>query len=314
MTSVDSYGTGVEAWLRQRLPPAWVRAIDEGDPEALGVARKLLDETQWWRDLAEACYVVPTWPSQYGGLDLPPSKANQVSRALSRFKVPRFENLVAVTLAGPAILQWRTEEQKRRLLPPIARQEEHWCQLFSEPGHGSDLAGLATPRHPRRRHVDRSRTEGLDQLRPPCNLGPASRPNQSRCPQAPGITMFLLPMHQPGVTVRPLRHLTGDAEFNEVFLDDAEVSDDLRLGEVDAGWTVSTSILMNERLAVAGSGAALPGTTTGRSISTLLRHHGSISDPALRQRMVQLYIEDRVIEFTNLRAAAKRRAGEIPGP
>jgi alkylation response protein AidB-like acyl-CoA dehydrogenase len=314
MTSYGDYGVEVESWLRNRLPPSWIRAIDDGDTEALAVARKELDTEKWWRDLADAGYVAPTWPMQYGGLDLSATEANQVGRALSKFKAPRFDDVIAITLAGPAILQWGTEQQKTRLLPPIIRQEEHWCQLFSEPGHGSDLAGLST-------RADRDGDSWIvrgqkvwTSFAHRSTWGLLLARTNPDVPKHQGITVFLLPMHQPGVIVRPLRHLTGDAEFNEVFLDDAVIPDDLRLGEVDAGWTVTTSILMNERLAVAGSGAALPGTTTGRSISTLLRHHAPVADPTLRQRMVRLYIEDRVIEFTNLRSAAKRRAGERPGP
>lgn len=314
MSPVEDFAAEVEAWVRRHLPAAWLRAIDEGDGQALAAARQELDEVRWWRNLAEAGYVAPTWPVEYGGLGLPAAQAQQVRRILGQFKVPRFQDVVAITLAGPAILQWGTEEQKRRLLPPIVRQQEHWCQLFSEPGHGSDLAGLATGAS---RDGDMWIVRGQKvwtSFAHRATWGLLLARTNPDAPKHAGITVFLLPMHQPAVTVRPLRHLTGDAEFNEVFLDDAEVSDRLRLGEVDAGWTVTTSILMNERLAVAGSGAALPGTTTGRSVATLLRHHPAVSDPALRQRVAQLAVEDRVIELTNLRADAKRRAGERPGP
>jgi alkylation response protein AidB-like acyl-CoA dehydrogenase len=123
-----------------------------------------------------------------------------------------------------------------------------------------------------------------------------------------------MPMHQAGVTVRPLRQMTGDAEFNEVFFDDARVDDSLRLGEVNEGWRVTQSVLMNERQSVSGGGAALPGTVTGRSVIALIRRHSPVCDPVLRQRLAQAYIEDRVVSLTNQRAAAKRRAGQPLGP
>jgi alkylation response protein AidB-like acyl-CoA dehydrogenase len=116
------------------------------------------------------------------------------------------------------------------------------------------------------------------------------------------------------VTVRPLRQLTGDAEFTEVFLDGVPVDDGLRLGPVNAGWRVARSVLMNERQSVSGTGASLPGTVTGRSVGALIRRHAPVHHPVLRQRLVQAYIEDRLVSLTNQRAAARRRAGQTPGP
>ncbi len=133
-------------------------------------------------------------------------------------------------------------------------------------------------------------------------------------PKHAGITVFLLPMRQPGITVRPLRHIAGEVEFNEVFIDDALVDDDMRLGEVNAGWEVTTSILLNERQAVSGSGGALPGTVTGRSIDALVRRHAPVVDHVLRQRIAQVYIDDQLLQITSKRAAARRRRGEGVGP
>jgi alkylation response protein AidB-like acyl-CoA dehydrogenase len=123
-----------------------------------------------------------------------------------------------------------------------------------------------------------------------------------------------VPMDAPGVTVRPLRQLTGDAEFTEVFFDDARVDDSLRLGPVNDGWRVTQSVLMSERQSISGGSAALPGTVTGRSVLALIRRHAPLSDPILRQRLAQAYIEDRLVSMTNQRAAARRRAGQLPGP
>jgi alkylation response protein AidB-like acyl-CoA dehydrogenase len=133
-------------------------------------------------------------------------------------------------------------------------------------------------------------------------------------PKHQGITAFLVPMHHPGVTVRPLRQITGDAEYCEVFFDDARFDDSTRLGDVDEGWRVAISVLMNERQSSGGSGAAMPGTVAGRSIVALVQRHAPLTDPALRQRLAQAYIEDKLISWTNRRAAARRRAGQPPGP
>ena len=197
---------------------------------------------------------------------------------------------------------------------PIARHQEIWCQLFSEPGAGSDLASLAT------RAVADGETWVLNGQKVWTSLGDVATfgillaRTDPEAPKHRGITTFLLPMATPGVTVRPLRQLTGDAEFCEVFLDDVTIEDSFRLGPIDEGWRVATSVLMNERKAVSGSGAALPGTVTGRSIGALIKRHAPVTDPTMRQRLAQAYIEDRLVTVTNQRAAARRRAGQPTGP
>jgi alkylation response protein AidB-like acyl-CoA dehydrogenase len=308
------FAARAERFVRDRLPAAWIAAIDADDPAALAEVRPTLDVADWWVRLAEEGFVTPTWPVEYGGLAVSPTVGGAISRVLSRYKVPRSTNPIGVNLAGPAILRWGSEEQKNRFLWPIARQEEIWCQMFSEPGTGSDLAELAT----------RAIRDGEGWLvhgqkvwtsyAHVASFGLLLARTDPVAPKHKGLTAFAMPVKQRGVTVRPLRHLTGDAEFNEVFFDDAPVADSLRLGEVNEGWRVAISVLMNERRADSGSGAALPGNVTGRSVDALIRRHAPVADPVLLQRLAQLYIEDRVIKMTNARAAARRQAGRPPGP
>jgi alkylation response protein AidB-like acyl-CoA dehydrogenase len=310
---LDAVVADVERFLRAELPADWVDAIDRGDAEALVDAREQLDLEQWWLHLADAGFVTPTWPVEHGGLGVPPRVASAIARTLSRYKVPRFTNPIGVDLVGPALLHWGTDEQKERFLRPIARHQEIWCQLFSEPGAGSDLAGLAT------RAVRDGASWVVNGQKVWTSLGDRAAfgillaRTEPDVPKHQGITVFLMPMQQSGVTVRPLRQLTGDAEFTEVFFDDARVDDALRLGPVNEGWRVTQSVLMNERQSVSGSGAALPGTVTGRSVVGLIRRHAPVNDPVLRQRLAQAYIEDRLVSLTNQRAAAKRRAGQPLG-
>ena len=311
---VDAITAEVERFLRERLPNDWVAAIDRDDPAALAEARTKVEADELWAQLAGAGYVTPTWPTEYGGLGVPPSVGRAIGRALGRYKVPRFDNPVGVDLAGPAIMKWGTEDQKERFLRPIARNEEIWCQLFSEPGAGSDLAGLAT-----RAVLDGESWSVRGQkvwtsLGHLASFGLLLARTNPDAPKHRGITAFVMPMKQPGVVIRPLRQITGDAEFCEVFFDDAQVDDSLRIGPVDEGWRVAISILMNERSAGSGSGAALPGTVAGRSVVALIRRHAPVIDPVLRQRLAQAYIEDRLVTLTNQRAADRRRAGQPPGP
>ena len=314
VTDTDSLTAEVDRFLRTRLPEAWLDAIERDDAAALAEARPTLDMEHWWVDLAEAGYVTPSWPTEYGGLGVAPRVAGAVARTLNRYKVPRFVNVIGIDLAGPAILRWGTDEQKERFLRPIARHEEIWCQLFSEPGAGSDLASLST------RAVRDGDTWVVNGQKVWTSMGDLAAfglllaRTDPDVPKHRGITAFLMPMHQPGVTVRPLRQMTGDAEFCEVFFDEARVDDSMILGEEGEGWRVAVSVLLSERQAVSGSGAALPGTVTGRSIPALIRRHAPITDPLLRQRLVQAFIEDKLTQLTNQRAAARRRAGQSPGP
>jgi alkylation response protein AidB-like acyl-CoA dehydrogenase len=311
---VDALTAEVDGFLREQLPPAWIDAIERDDAVALAEARPTLDMEHWWARLAEAGYTTPNWPTEYGGLGAPPRVTNAVRRTLNRYKVPRFVNVIGIDLAGPAILRWGTDAHKERFLRPIARHEEIWCQLFSEPGAGSDLSSLAT------RAVRDGDTWVVNGQKVWTSMGDIAdmglllARTDPDVPKHQGITAFLIPMHQGGVTVRPLRQMTGDAEFCEVFFDDAHVDHDMMLGEEGEGWRVATSVLLSERQAVSGSGAALPGTVSGRSVTGLIKRHAPITDPVLRQRLVQAFIEDKLTQLTNQRAAARRRAGQTPGP
>jgi alkylation response protein AidB-like acyl-CoA dehydrogenase len=313
-TDPDAVAGEVERFLRSHLPSDWLAAVDGDDADALAAARPQLDLDMWWVNLADAGYVTPMWPKEYGGLGATPRVAGAIARTLVRYKVPRFSNPVGVDLAGPAILNWGTEEQKQRFLRPIARHQEIWCQLFSEPGAGSDLASLGARAV---RDGDAWVVRGQKvwtSLGDVASYGLLLARTDPDAPKHKGITVFLMPMKQAGVTVRPLRQLTGDAEFCEVFFDDAPVDDSMRLGPVNDGWRVTVSILMNERQSVSGSGASLPGTVTGRSVTSLIRRYAPVADHALRERLVQAYIEDRLISMTNQRVAARRRAGQQTGP
>ena len=310
----DAVVAQVERFLREQLPAEWVAAIDRDDPAAVTALREQLDLDQWWIRLADAGYATPTWPQEYGGLGVSPRVGGAIARTLGQYRVPRFTNPVGVDLAGPAILHWGTEEQKQRLLRPIARHQEIWCQLYSEPGAGSDLASLATRAV---RDGDGWIVNGQKvwtSLGDIASFGLLLARTDPDVPKHQGITCFLMQICEPGVTVRPLRQLTGDAEFCEVFFDDARVDDSMRLGDVNDGWRVTHTVLMHERSSNAGGGSALPGTVTGRSVTALIKRHAPIEDANLRQRLVQAYIEERLLSLTNQRAAARRRAGQPPGP
>ena len=311
---LDSILADADRYLREVLPARWVDAVDRNDFDALLTARREIDADEVWARVAAGGYVVPTWAPKHGGLGVSRKAGAAIARVLGRYRMPTFRNPVGIDLVGPALLRWGTPEQQERHLRPIAKYQEIWCQLFSEPGAGSDLAGLAT-RAVRDGDMWVLRGQKLwTSLGEIASFGLLLARTDPEVPKHRGITAFVIPMNLPGVTVRPVRQITGDAEFCEVFFDDASLYDSMRLGPIDEGWRVAISVLMNERTSVSGGGDALPGTVSGRSIGALIQRHAPVTDLVMRQRLAQAYIEDRLVTFTNQRAAARRRSGQLPGP
>jgi alkylation response protein AidB-like acyl-CoA dehydrogenase len=304
----------VEAWLRAELPADWLRAIDTGDSALLASVRHQVDYHDWCRRLADAGFATPTWPAEYCGLSLEPSRARIVNDLLSRYQVPRSFNIIGLGMGGPTVLHWGTEEQKQRLLAPMARHEEIWCQLFSEPGSGSDVAGLSTRAV---RDGDEWIVNGQKVWTTLAHLAKwgmlVARTDPDR-PKHQGLTYFIVDMKAPGVTVRPLTQITGDAEFNEVFFDNVRIPDSMRVGNEGDGWKVATTTLMNERVALSGAGSTGGGNVGGGPVDALVARHTPVRDAGLRQRLVQAWIEGRLIKVTNQRAAAVRKSGHAPGP
>ena len=304
-------------WLRENLPPQWVEAIEEGDDEKLRSARELVDFNDWCARLGEAGWATPTWPAEYGFLGLSGSQAKVVNEELNRWKVPRSFNIIGIGMGGPTIMHWGTEEQKQRLLKPMAKHEEIWCQLFSEPGSGSDVASLATRAV---KDGDEWVVNGqkvwttLAHMAKWGLLVARTDPDQ---PKHKGLSYFIVDMKASGVEVRPLKQITGDAEFNEVFFTDVRIPDSMRLGPEGEGWMVATTTLMNERAALSGAGSASDQNVGGGPIDAIIaaaQRNGAAADPVVRQRLAQAAIEGRVIKMTNLRSSAARKAGHQPGP
>jgi Acyl-CoA dehydrogenase, middle domain/Acyl-CoA dehydrogenase, N-terminal domain len=221
----------VTRWLRGNLPETWVDAIDEDDSGALATARLALDVDDWWERLGEAGWYFSNWPVEYGGLGLAPEQTARVNDVLRAYKVPRSDNPLGLNVAH-ALLRWGNAAQKSRFLPPISNQKEIWVQLFSEPGAGSDLAGLST-RAVRdgdlwvingqkiwSSHAHRAHFGFLL-----CRTDPD-------VPKRRGLSVLLLDMSAPGITVRPLRQMTGESRFNEVFFDDVVCNDSMRVGDL----------------------------------------------------------------------------------
>jgi len=303
------------AWLRDNLPEGWMAAIDADDRAAWGAIRATLDYDEWCTRFGESGFATPTWPSEYGaGLSLAPSLAKHVNEVLNHYKVPRPFNIIGIGMGGPTIITWGTEEQKQKFLRGLATNEEIWCQLFSEPSAGSDVAGLSTRAV---RDGDEWVVTGQKVWTTLAHLARwgmlVARTNPD-VPKHKGLTYFVIDMHAPGVEVRPLVQITGDAEFNEVFMEEVRIPDTMRVGPEGEGWRVAVTTLMNERVALSGAGSLSGDAVGGSAIDRLIARHTPVEAPLDRQRLAQLYIEGRLIKLNNQRAADRRTSGAEAGP
>jgi alkylation response protein AidB-like acyl-CoA dehydrogenase len=312
----------VRAWVAEHVPAAWRDAAARGGPAAVRTVRSRADYEAWYPTFGASGLVAPIWPAAYGGLDLDGAAARAIDAELRPLNLGRL-NPLGLNLAAPALFAHGTEEQRLRFLPPIVRNEEVWCQLFSEPGAGSDLASLATRAE---RDGDGWRVSGQKVWTTWAHLadfGVLLARTDPGVPKRRGITYFLIDLRQRGVEVRPLRHLGGEVDFNEVFLDGAWVPDDQRVGAVGDGWRVAGATLSGERQMVAGAGSGgvdrIGGSSAARLVDAARRRSakglpGGWDDPVVRQRVVALVSEERVREWTNQRVRAGLRAGRTPGP
>jgi alkylation response protein AidB-like acyl-CoA dehydrogenase len=304
------------AWLEANLPAPWLAAGRRGGAAAVREVRTRAAYEDWYPVFAASGLVVPTWPQEYGGLGVTPAVARDIEMELRPFNLGRL-NPLGLNNTAAALFAFGTEEQRLRFLPPMVRNEEKWCQLFSEPGAGSDLASLACRAE---RDGDAWLLSGQKVWSTWAHFSDFAIVLARTDPEVPkrqGITYFLLDLHQPGVEVRPLRHLGGDVEFNEVFLDRALVPDGFRVGDTGAGWKVANATLSGERQMVAGSGSGGVDRIGGRGIDHLLalaRERGRAGDPLVRQDLMRVYSEERIRDWTNQRTRAHAKAGRAPGP
>ena len=304
----------VRQWIDAEVPAVWRSAAFQG-PAALRAVRTAADYRDWYPTFADSGLVVPTWLPEHGGLGVGNDIARAIETILAPLRLKRL-NPLGLNNAAAALFSHGTEEQRLRFLPPIVRNEEKWCQLFSEPGAGSDLASLATRAVRDGDHWVISGQKVWTTWADEADFAILLARTDPDQPKHKGITYFLLDMHQPGVDVRPLRQITGEAEFNEVFLDGARVPDEHRVGEINDGWRVSASTLSSERQMVSGSGSGgmgrLGGSGAERLIS-LARETGRWDDPVVRSKIMRLWAQEQIRGWTNARVRAALSAGQSPG-
>jgi len=264
------------------------------------------------RALAEAGYVAPHWPRPWG-LDADPIHQIIIDEELALAGVARPSNTIGIGWAGPTILHGGTEEQKDRYLFPLLAAEEIWCQLFSEPASGSDLASLSTRAV---RDGDEWVVTGQKiwtSLAQHSRFGILIARTEPDAPKHEGISYFICPMDAPGVEIRPIIEMTGVHMFNEVFLDEVRLPAANLVGEVNRGWGLAKVTLGNERVSLSSGGALWGMGPTAEDLLGIVRAAGGVADPVLRQRLARLHIEHQLLRLIRLRTVTARIKGEAPG-
>ena len=311
MTAVDSATARTSD--AQRVEDAVDAFLAEHDPKAL-------DKVAFRGAMYDAGLAWVHFPEGFGGLEVAPTLQKIVDEKMRAAGAPSIDatQFFGLALAGPTVVSHGSEDLKQRTLRRMFTGEDAWCQLFSEPGAGSDLAGLACRAV---KDGDEWVVNGqkvwntMAHLADKGMLVARSDPDQ---PKHKGLTYFMVDMHAPGVEVRPLRQITGEAEFNEVYLTDVRIPDADRIGDVGDGWRVSMTTLMNERTSIGGGGGGGPRPAGSGPIAEVVRiWKDELEDhernPAIKDRLMQLWIDAEVLRLTNIRASQNRKIGN-PGP
>jgi alkylation response protein AidB-like acyl-CoA dehydrogenase len=322
-----AFATEIRTWLfaHVELPPRF-RSLDE----------EIEWGRRWQATLAKDRWVGIHWPEEYGGRGASPVQVAIFNMEYARSRAPQPVNRVGINLAGPTLLAHGTEEQKQRWLPSILDASEIWCQLFSEPGAGSDLASLTTRATPlddgwlvsgqkvwtsyarqARWGICLARTDPLFPGSPSQATAPAATVGKAAAAAVPkhaGISYLVIDMTADGVEIRPLTQITGEAEFNEVFLDEVFVPGDHLIGELHEGWAVANTTLAHER------GTAFPFKEQVvhevylDELYELAAGRGVLDDVDIADALAQAFVELRVLRLHNWRTLSRLTRGEIPGP
>jgi alkylation response protein AidB-like acyl-CoA dehydrogenase len=299
--NLADYRRAARAWLMANTPSD---DRPQGDP----IARA----KDFMARLYDAGYSGITWPRQWGGQGLTQAEERAFAAEATHFTLPLYVFSIGLGMTGPTLVERGTDEQRARFVRPLLRGEEIWCQLFSEPGAGSDVAALQT----------RAVRDGggwivngqkvWTSLAQHADWGLLLARTDVQAPKHKGLTMFVVDMRHPGVTVRPLRDMSGRANFNEIFFDDVPIPDEHRVGEVDDGWSVAVTTLLHERLSIS-AGVGMGGQKDNPASVAALREVLDTSDPLVRDELVELHIRSRALALFNQRLAQETNAGLFPG-
>ncbi|WP_241004448.1 acyl-CoA dehydrogenase family protein [Conexibacter sp. SYSU D00693] len=305
--ALRAYRARLREWLAAHAETAPRRTVLEplDDDDVRG-------RLAWQRTLSEAGYAGVTWPERFGGAGGSPAEAVAVEQELEAHGVATAFDFIGIGMVGPTLMVHGSAEQQDRHLEPLLRGDEPWCQLLSEPGAGSDLAAVQT--RARRQDDGTWAVDGQKvwtSFAQHAAFGILLARTDPDVAKHKGLTMFVVPMDAPGVTIRPLRQITGDAEFNEVFLDDVRLCAEAVIGAPGEGWKVALTMLGFERVAV---GSGLHATPLDQLVAAVGAHADDREDPAVRVRLGEVASQLLALRHTSERVVEQVSQGQVPGP
>ncbi len=299
----EAYRARVRAWLQVHVPAA--RGVP-ADPRAAIEHAKA-----WQHTLYDAGFVGAAWPKEYGGQAASVTQQVVLNEELARAAAPALINTVGLNILAPALILHGSDEQKRRFLPKILKAEEIWCQGFSEPNAGSDLGALRT------RAIDDGDSFIVNGQKTWTSLAPVAdwcfllARTHPDAPKQDGISYLLADMRSPGVTVRPIRQITGKRHFSEVFFDNVRVPKSNLVGEKNKGWAIAKATLSFERSGLAGVVELEKPLARLKLLAAIV---GRLTDPVIRQRLAQLVIDKEALKYTGYRVLTQQLRGAALGP
>lgn len=318
MTDLDAFRQETRAWLEENCPQS-MRAPATAEEDQCWGGRKFTfsspDQKLWLERMAERGWTAPDWPVEYGGGGLSQAEHKVLREELARIKARPALSSFGVWMIGPAILKFGSEALKRHHLPPIVRGEIRWCQGYSEPGAGSDLAGLQTRAEDQGDHfivngqkIWTSYADKADWMF--CLV----RTNAEAKKQL-GISLVLFDMTTPGVSTRPIKLISGSSPFCETFLDNVRVDKDQVVGEINAGWTIAKYLLTHEREMIGGMGRTAAGqkTLAEHAVDAIGLQDGRLADGLLRGELVKWDLDAKAFELTAERVVDEAKAGHGVG-
>ena len=310
---MDFNDTPEEARFREEAA-TWL-AENAPNDDAFRALTPLEQAKQWQKQKYDAGWACIGWAPEFGGRGASPIEEVIWQQEESQYDLPANFFLIGQGMIAPTLMAWARDEDKARYLPPLASGEEVWCQLFSEPAGGSDLAALRTRAE---RDGDEWVINGQKIWTSGAHFsdyGVIVVRTDPTVPKHKGLSYFYVDMKAPGVEVKPIKQLTGDADFNEVYFNDVRVSDQQRLGEVGQGWQVSLTTLMNERAAI-GGGFGQMDVALAMAVAQKVEINGrpALEDASVRARLANWYVQESGLKYTGYRSLTALSRGALPGP
>jgi len=308
----DDFRARARAWLAANAPRR-AAGDDEAEAESRGQAAVLAEQKAFQAKLHAAGFAGITWPAEYGGQGLGSAEQIIWSQESRDYDLPTGAFFIGLSMPGNTLVELGTDAQKRRYLPKMLSGEEIWCQLFSEPGAGSDVASLQTSAV---RDGDEWVLNGQKVWTSGAqfsDFGAILARTDPTKPKHNGISMFIVDMHAPGVTVRPLKVATGHSPFNEVFFDNVRVPADALIGEENKGWDAAVVMLRHERIAIGTMGSSRTNPLAFDSLRDLAAGLGRTDDQGVRRELAELYARGRAVQLFALLLREETQAGRLPG-